>query len=309
MIGLLLLPCRQLIGLLCHRVETAGGVLLLHAAEQIGGLAQAVGGAPGISRAGTLGSGAPHVVVCLTQAIERLLGGLLTAVRSLVRGLLRIAGASLAAALARLAARLTGRRLTGSGTTLAALRARLSLLPLLSLLTILRQLLLHLSLQLFRLALQHLLLPLLLGGLGAVALLLSQIFLTPGQFVELFQSVGDFLGFLLGGRRSGLLRLVLVFLSIEFEIEQTSQIARGAATTTSTTAPSQRNLNLPESSFGAQQRLQCLLLVGNRVLPLLLLQLLGGRRHRFGGGDHILLEGIDGLYFIGQLAGLQAAGK
>ena len=108
----------------------------------------------------------------------------------------------------------------------------------------------------------------------------------------------------------GLLRLVLIFLGIELEIEERSQIARRAASAASTAAArSERNLNLPEGGFGAQQELQSLLLVGNGVLPLLLLQLLRGRRHGFGGGDHILLEVADGLHFIGQLAGLQAAGK
>ena len=91
-IGLLLLPRGQLIGRLGHRVEPAGGVLLLQAAQQVGGFAQAVGGAAGIGRTGILGDGAPHVVVGLTQTVERLLGGLLAAVGGLVRGLLGIAG-------------------------------------------------------------------------------------------------------------------------------------------------------------------------------------------------------------------------
>ena len=55
------------------------------------------------------------------------------------------------------------------------------------------------ALKLFRLALQHLLLPLLFGSLGAVALLLGQIRLAPGQFVELLQRIGDFLLPLFGG--------------------------------------------------------------------------------------------------------------
>ena len=75
----------------------------------------------------------------------------------------------------------------------------LCLLPLLALLAILSKLLLHLLLELLRLALQHLLLPFLLRSLGAIALLLGQILLTPGQFIELFQRVGDFLRLLFGG--------------------------------------------------------------------------------------------------------------
>ena len=110
---------------------------------------------------------------------------------------------------------------------------------------------------------------------------------------------------------AALLGLVLILLGIELEIEERGQIARRAASTAASTtaARSERNLNLPEGGFGAQQVLQSLLLVGNGVLPLLLLQLLRGRRHGLGGGDHILLEVADGLHFIGQLAGLQAAGK
>ncbi len=107
-----------------------------------------------------------------------------------------------------------------------------------------------------------------------------------------------------------LLGLVLILLGIELEIEERGQIARRAASTAASAAlRSKRNLNLPEGGFGAQQELQSLLLVGNGVLPLLLLQLLRGRRHGLGRGDHILLEIADGLHFIGQLASLQAAGK
>jgi len=89
-VRLLLLPGRQLIGRLGHRLEAAGGVLLLHSAKQVGGFAQTVGGAPGIGRAGIPGDGALEVFIGLTQAVERLLGRLLAAVGSLVRGLLWI---------------------------------------------------------------------------------------------------------------------------------------------------------------------------------------------------------------------------
>jgi hypothetical protein len=183
----------------------------------------------------------------------------------------------------------------------------------LALLAILSKLLLHLLLELLRLALQHFLLPLLLGSLGAIALLLGQILLALGQLVELFQRVVDFLSLLLGGgRRRGLPGLVLVLFGIEFQIEQGSQIARRAASASSAATPaagSKRNLDLPEGGLGAQQGLQSLLLIGQGVLPLFLLQLLRGRRHGCGGGHHILLKIADGLHFIGQLAGLQAAGK
>src|SRR5579863_1689182 len=86
-IRLLLLAGRQLIGRLGHRVEATGGVLLLHASKKIGGLAEAVGRAAGIGRAGVLGGGALHVLVGLAQAVERLLGRLLAAVGGLFRRL------------------------------------------------------------------------------------------------------------------------------------------------------------------------------------------------------------------------------
>ena len=144
-----------------------------------------------------------------------------------------------------------------------------------------------------------------------IALLLGEILLALGQFVELLQRVVDFLRLLFLGSRRGLLRLVLIFLGIELEIEERRQIARRAASTaaSATALLSERNLNLPEGGFRAQQELQSLLLVGDGVLPLLLLQLLRGRRHGLGRGDHVLLEVADGLHFIGQLARLQAAGK
>ena len=96
--------------------------------------------------------------------------------------------------------------MTGSGCALLTLLALLSLLTLLALLPllalllpVLSKLLLHLPLELLGFALQHLLLPLLLGGLGAIALLLGEILLAFGQFVELLQCVGDFLRLLFGG--------------------------------------------------------------------------------------------------------------
>ncbi len=87
-IGLLLLLGGQLIGCLSHRIEAAGGVLLLEAGEQVGRFSQAIGGSAGIGRAGVLGGGAPHVIVGLAQAIERLLGRLLAAIGGLLGGLL-----------------------------------------------------------------------------------------------------------------------------------------------------------------------------------------------------------------------------
>lgn len=176
MIGLLLLPGRQLLRGLRHRVETARGVLLLHASQQVGGFAQAVGRAAGIGRAGTLRTSPPHVIDGLPQTVERLLRRLLPAVGRLLR---LTAGAS--------AGSVTG----GRSTRLSAALALLALAPLtlallaltllalallalaLSLPAILRKLLLHLLLELFGFALQHFLLPFLFGRLLAVALLLG----------------------------------------------------------------------------------------------------------------------------------------
>ena len=219
-IRLLLLLCRQSIGRLGHGVETAGGILLLQTAQQVGGFAQAVGGAPGVGRAGLLGGGALHVVVGLAQAVERLLGCLLAAVGA---GIALAGGgtARLPAALARLSA-----GLPGCGTALLPL---LALRTLLSLLTVLSELLFHLPLELLRFALQHFLLPFFFGGPDAIALLLGQVILALGQFVELFQSVFDFLRLLFGGTSGGLPGLVLIFLGIELEIEEGSQIARRTA--------------------------------------------------------------------------------
>jgi hypothetical protein len=75
-----------LIGSLSHRFETSRGILLLRSAESVGRLTKTVRGAPRIGRTGVLRSGALHVFVGLAQAIERLLRGLLTAVRSLLLG-------------------------------------------------------------------------------------------------------------------------------------------------------------------------------------------------------------------------------
>jgi hypothetical protein len=96
LIGSLFLLGRQLLGGLCHRIETTRGVLLLLAAQQIGSFAQTVGRPARVGRIGPLGSGAAHVFVGLAQAVERLLGRLLPVVGLLLRGLLRIARLSTA---------------------------------------------------------------------------------------------------------------------------------------------------------------------------------------------------------------------
>ena len=89
--------------------------------------------------------------------------------------------------------------------------------------------LLHLPLELLRLALQHLLLPFLLGGLGAVALLLGQVLLALGEFVELLQASSISCALCSALVVGGLLGLVLILLGIELEIEEGGQIACRAA--------------------------------------------------------------------------------
>ncbi len=105
-IGLLLLLGRQLLRCLGHRVEASGGVLLLRAAKQVCGLAQAVGGTAGIGRAGVLRGSAAHVIVGLAQALECLLGCLLAAIGGV--GAVGRCTARLSAALTRLCAGLSG---------------------------------------------------------------------------------------------------------------------------------------------------------------------------------------------------------
>ena len=198
--------------------------------------------------------------------------------------------------------------------SLLSLLALLSLLPLLTLLPVLSDLALHLPLEFLGIAPQHLLLPLLLGSLRRSAtLLLGEIFLAFGEFVELLERVVDILRLLLfGGGRGGLPRLVLVLFGIEFEIEKGGQIPCRSATATAATATaalSKGNLNLAEGGLGAQQGLERLLLVGDGLLPLLLLQLLGGGRHGFGSREHLLLEFAYSLHLIGQFARFQAPGE
>ena len=74
---------------------------------------------------------------------------------------------------------------------------------------------------------------------------------------------------------------VLIFLCIEFEVEQAGKIAAGAGSTATTTTllVVKGDLNLAESRVGTQQVLQRLLLGRNRALPLRLFQFFGCGRH------------------------------
>jgi hypothetical protein len=64
---------RQAIGFARHLIKTAAGVLLLCAAEQVGGFAEAIGGAACFGITLLAGRSLAHVVVRLLQAIEGLL--------------------------------------------------------------------------------------------------------------------------------------------------------------------------------------------------------------------------------------------
>lgn len=110
-VGLLLLSGGELFGRLGHGADSTGCVLLLQSAEEVGGLAETVGRAPGIGGAGTACRGASHVVIRLAQAVERLLCRLASAVGGLGAvgsGTILLGGgaARLSAALAGSSARL-----------------------------------------------------------------------------------------------------------------------------------------------------------------------------------------------------------
>ena len=127
--------------------------------------------------------------------------------------------------------------------------------------------LLHLPLQLFGFATQHLLFPTLPEGLLLI-LLGGQFLLAPGEFGELLERVVDLLGTRVTGRL--LAGFVLVLLAVELQVGEVLQVAAHASTAASTTAPaSEGNLDIAESIFGAKSVLQCLLFRSQGFLELL----------------------------------------
>jgi hypothetical protein len=72
-IRLVVFAFRQAIGLASHRIESARGLLLLHAAQQIRGFPEPVGSAAGLGLTLLSGGRATHIVACLPQPVERLL--------------------------------------------------------------------------------------------------------------------------------------------------------------------------------------------------------------------------------------------
>ncbi len=112
--------------------------------------------------------------------------------------------------------------------------------------------LLHLPLQLLGLSAQHLLLPALLESLLRILLLIGKLFLPLGQRVQLRQRVFYLLLLLFLGR-SGLRRLVLILLRIQFQVEQAGKIASSAAAASTTAALlPEGDLNFPERCLCAQ---------------------------------------------------------
>ena len=131
-----------------------------------------------------------------------------------------------------------------------------TLAPLLLLLLLLSQLL-HLLLQLFSFAAQHLLFPTLTKGFLGSLFPIGQFLLTLGQLSELLHRFVDLLLLLIGGRL--LASLVLILFAVEFEIGQVRQVAAGG------TAPpcplrAPGHLNIAERRLGSQHVLQSLLL-------------------------------------------------
>src|SRR5208337_4179239 len=164
----------------------------------------------------------------------------------------------------------------------------------------------QLALQLFCFAPQHFLLPALLKALLRVVLLVGQIFLALGQRIEFFKRVLHLFLMLLSWR-NGLCRLVLIFFCIQFQVEETRQVAaRIAASSSSASLLSKGNLDFPETRLGSEQSLKRFLLQWNRILPLHTLQLFGRRRHGRGGILHVLIEIGEFLVGLGDITTLHA---
>ncbi len=281
--------------------------MLLDATEQIDGVTQPIGGATGVLGRLPVNSAA-HGLFSLAQAVQGLLR---------VRTCLRVAVAAAARQCARpsaagwtlSAALATGGLFTAGPATRGLAIARLTaagLTPIAALPAGARQLF-QLSLQLFHLPPQHLLLPALLGAaLRVAAVSGGELALPARQLVEFFQRLID-CSRLLAGRCRSLGALVGILLHVQLEVEQARQVATGGIDRTRAAAAAPKsNLDLPERSFRAQQVLQSLLLIEHRRVPLLLIQLL--RRGSHGGGRrlHILLETTELLVGELQVAHLEA---
>ena len=124
----------------------------------------------------------------------------------------------------------------------------------------------------------------------ARALLLRQFLLAARQLVELLQRVVDFLVALVGRRWPSARSRTD---SSPYRVrDRRGWRDRGPLppSATASASRSEGHLNLAERGFGAQQVLQRFLFVGQRVVPLLLLQFIGGGSHGRGCRAHILLK-------------------
>ena len=102
-------------------------------------------------------------------------------------------------------------------------------------------------------------------------------------------------------------RLVLIFFRVQFQVEETRQVAaRIAAASSSASLLTEGNLDFPESRLGSEQSLKRFLLQWNRILPLHAFQLFGRRRHGRCGILHVFIEIGEFLVGLGDIAALHA---
>ena len=148
------------------------------------------------------------------------------------------------------------------------------------------------------------------GRRTALLLLVRQLLLALGQFLQLLQRFVHF-SLLRVGRLVRLHAFVLVLLRVQLEIEEPFEIARGAVHSTASASAASAlaahgHLDVAERGFGAQQELQRLLLWRQRILPLGGLQLVDGRLHGRCGLFHIRYEALKRIARFVQLAALHA---
>jgi hypothetical protein len=149
-----------------------------------------------------------------------------------------------------------------TGLALLTLLALLSLLALLTLLILLLPLqLLDFALEFLGFAAKHFLLEPLLGNLLILARLIGELLLATGEFLELLEGVIDLLLTIAGLAAAAAGAFILVLLGVEFEIEESFEIAGAALHSTATaSAVAESDLNVTARGFSTQQILQSLLL-------------------------------------------------
>ena len=120
--------------------------------------------------------------------------------------------------------------------------------------------------------------------------MLRELLLPARELLELRDRFVDFL--LRRVERGRGLGLVLVLLEVHLELEELAQVAARSAAATAA-ALLERDLDVGEHRFGAQQMLQRLLLGRHGVLQLDLGEVVGRRRHRFGRLLEVVHELLD----------------